>query len=198
MNDNLNIKDLRHLLVEKLSTGAGIIKDGHFIYVNPALAKIFGRSKEELLAIPTVLELVFEEDKKTVEEKLNLHEEGETRQPNFEFRIKGKEKGDPNRFIESWSVAFIDSNGDRLIGVSTTDITDRKIAESRMRELIAEIETLRGILPTCMHCHKIRDKHKKWLTPREYLLKLTKAKLSHGLCPECEKEHYSEFLETDS
>ena len=66
----------------------------------------------------------------------------------------------------------------------------------RVQELekaISQIKTLQGILPICMHCHKIRDDKEVWQRLEEYISENTGAMLSHSLCPDCLKKYYSEF-----
>jgi len=48
-----------------------------------------------------------------------------------------------------------------------------------------EISTLRGILPTCAHCKKIRDDEGTWHAIEAYISQRSEAQFSHGLCPDC-------------
>jgi PAS domain S-box-containing protein len=87
------------------------------------------------------------------------------------------------------------------------DITERKLSELRLAELraaltarvyelekaTAHIRTLQGIIPICMHCHKIRDDRQSWQQLEQYITQHSDAQLSHGLCPECAKSHYAQF-----
>lgn len=71
----------------------------------------------------------------------------------------------------------------------------------RVRELekaLSQIKTLQGILPICMHCHKIRDDKEVWQRLEEYITENTGAMLSHSLCPECLKKYYSEYPSKES
>jgi hypothetical protein len=55
-------------------------------------------------------------------------------------------------------------------------------------ELVAagqEIRTLRGILPICAWCKKIRDDQGAWSQLERYLSEHTDAEFSHGICPDC-------------
>ena len=55
-------------------------------------------------------------------------------------------------------------------------------------EDISELMALRGLLPICAKCKKIRDVHAYWHRLEEYLGTYLHVELTHGLCPECAKE----------
>ena len=70
--------------------------------------------------------------------------------------------------------------------------------EDRIRELeraLDEIKMLRGILPICMKCGKIRADRESWEKIDEYLSKHTDVKFTHGLCPECLDGNYGDMLQ---
>ena len=54
-----------------------------------------------------------------------------------------------------------------------------------LRRARHEIRTLRGILPTCSHCKKIRDKEGEWHSIESYISERSEAEFSHGYCPDC-------------
>lgn len=86
-----------------------------------------------------------------------------------------------------------DSKGKlRAIATTERDITDRKQAEEEREKLIielqtalSEIKTLRGLLPICMNCHKIRTEHGAWNKLETYISEHSDAEFSHGICPDC-------------
>jgi len=89
---------------------------------------------------------------------------------------------------------------DKRVLVFIEDITERKLAEEEreklikeLQESIKEIKTLRGILPLCSHCKKIRDDKGYWEQVDVYIHQHTDADVSHGICPECAKEHYPDL-----
>ena len=59
----------------------------------------------------------------------------------------------------------------------------------------AKIKFIYRILPICAHCKKIKDSEGKWQQLEHYLLDYEKLRFTHGLCPECQKKHYSEYLD---
>ena len=62
------------------------------------------------------------------------------------------------------------------------------------RQLRQRVRALEGLLPICSFCKSIRDEKQDWVRFEEYLAKHSDAIVSHGLCPDCAKKHYGEFL----
>lgn len=50
---------------------------------------------------------------------------------------------------------------------------------------VATLKTLRGLIPICSSCKKIRDDGGYWQQLEFYLRQHSEAELSHGFCPEC-------------
>ena len=90
--------------------------------------------------------------------------------------------------------------GQKLILCICRDITERKRAEREREELIrklqeslTEIKTLRGILPVCCFCKKVRDDEGYWEQVDVYIKKHLDADVSHSICPECLRKHYPDY-----
>ncbi|MBN2324270.1 MAG: PAS domain-containing protein [Spirochaetes bacterium] len=66
---------------------------------------------------------------------------------------------------------------------------------SRLQATADSVETLKGLLPICAHCKRIRDEGGKWHLLEDYLHAHTKAEFSHGLCPECLQTLYPDLFE---
>ncbi len=69
----------------------------------------------------------------------------------------------------------------------------RLVAE--LQQALAEIRTLRGLIPICAWCHKVRDDSGFWQQIERYLDERTDATFSHSICPAC---HEVERLEIES
>jgi hypothetical protein len=61
-----------------------------------------------------------------------------------------------------------------------------------LEQLLSEISVLKGILPICSYCKKIRDEDNQWQSMEYYISSRSEAKFSHGICPDCGKEHYND------
>ncbi len=62
-----------------------------------------------------------------------------------------------------------------------------------LRNALAEIKTLKGIVPICSSCKKIRDDRGYWSRLEEYLSEHSDAEVSHGICPECAGKLYPDI-----
>ncbi|MFT5701335.1 MAG: PAS domain S-box-containing protein [Desulforhopalus sp.] len=73
-----------------------------------------------------------------------------------------------------------------------------KLQEQTLVELqsaFAEIKTLKGIIPICMHCKGIRDDEGYWNKLEKYITKHSDAQFSHGICEKCFKKHYPQVTD---
>lgn len=107
---------------------------------------------------------------------------------------------------------LIDDSGKKYGAlVSMHDITERKKAEdflkrahqeleikvqertNELRKALAEVKTLRGILPICSHCKKIRNDEGYYEQIELYIHKHSGVDFSHTICPACIKKYYPEY-----
>ena len=56
-----------------------------------------------------------------------------------------------------------------------------------------ELKVLKGILPICSYCKKIRTPTQQWEQMEKYITQHSEAKFSHTFCPECAERYYKEF-----
>ncbi|QTA78153.1 Signal transduction response regulator, receiver domain [Desulfonema limicola] len=92
-----------------------------------------------------------------------------------------------------------------IIDQKNQDLLDKNKAliklNKDLQNALAEIKTLKGILPICSNCKKIRlensdpRKQESWVMLESYIQKHTDAQLSHGICPECAQKLYPDFFE---
>jgi PAS domain S-box-containing protein len=94
----------------------------------------------------------------------------------------------------SLSVSPLKNDVGELIGASSIarDISERERVRKEREKLIAELQealakvkTLKGLLPICAWCKKIRDDQGYWQQIEAYLHDHSEADFSHGICPEC-------------
>ncbi len=164
--------------------------EGKMTYANPAFLKKWGFDRaEEFLGRPFV-------EFWMVEKRLDEVMEALQGEGVWSDEIKAKRK-DGSLFDVQVSAAMVrDREGNPVALTSTSiDITKRKQAEAQREKLIielkdalAKIKTLSGIIPICAKCKKIRDDEGYWNQVEVYVRDHTEAEFSHGLCPECVAE----------
>jgi len=80
---------------------------------------------------------------------------------------------------------------------SFIDITKRKMLETdlqkKLQDALEQIKILRGVLPICASCKKIRDDKGCWNQLEVYIKEHSEAVFSHGICPDCAKKLYPNF-----
>lgn len=74
--------------------------------------------------------------------------------------------------------------------------TIRKQAET-LSVALAEIKVLRGVIPICSHCKKIRDDAGAWRQLEHYISTHSEAVFSHGICEDCMEREYGDLLKPD-
>jgi len=65
------------------------------------------------------------------------------------------------------------------------EMDQRKAREEMLEQALQEIKVLRGILPICARCKKIRDEQGQWHSVESYIKDHTEADFSDLICPDC-------------
>ncbi len=63
-----------------------------------------------------------------------------------------------------------------------------------LSKALEQVKTLRGIVPICASCKKIRDDAGYWQQVEVYVREHTEAQFSHGICPDCLVRLYPEHM----
>jgi hypothetical protein len=98
-------------------------------------------------------------------------------------------KGIFNRIIALfaiWTTALISHHRKMLEEKREKAIQDRERA-------LDELKVLRGLLPICASCKKIRNDKGYWTQMEAYIRDHSEAEFSHGICPECARKLYPEY-----
>lgn len=65
-----------------------------------------------------------------------------------------------------------------------------------LQETVEKMDVLRGLLPICCSCKKIRDDQGYWRQVEQFVSQHTGARFTHGICPECQLKLYGEIMDT--
>ena len=75
--------------------------------------------------------------------------------------------------------------------------TNREKLIINLQKALKDVKTLKGLLPICASCKKIRDDMGYWNQIESYIQQHSDAEFSHGICPECVKKLYPDFDSSD-
>jgi hypothetical protein len=86
----------------------------------------------------------------------------------------------------------------------TKEIAERTKAEaaleqtvSQLQKALAEVKELRGFIPICSACKKIRDDAGYWQQIEKYIQDRSDAQFTHGICPDCTRRLYPELCDDE-
>lgn len=165
-------------------------RDGRYLYVSGNYAEVLGYQPDELLG-RQAFELVHPDDLAGV--VAIFQSPSGQGQAVFRYRHRSGEW----RWVESTGKAYTTADRDLRGVVISRDITDRKRTEEErenhillLQHAVDNIKTLRGLLPICAHCKKIRDEQGQWHAVEAYVQARADVDFSHGICPGCLSKHY--------
>jgi PAS domain S-box-containing protein len=175
----------------------GTRRDGTILTWNEGASRMYGYSASEATG-RSVLFLVPPSSPEDPMENYRRILAGQTMERQESIRVRKDGKSIPVSFTRS---PVKDGEG-RIIGVSTIerDITlERQEEDERLfliqdlSRALANVNTLRGLLPICGACKKIRDDQGYWTQLESYIASHTQAEFTHGICPECQSEVLAAF-----
>ncbi len=75
------------------------------------------------------------------------------------------------------------------------DLVELRRLNADLQRALEEVKTLKGLLPICSGCKKIRDELGAWQPVEMYVIKHTEAQFTHSLCPDCIRIYYPEVAD---
>ena len=74
---------------------------------------------------------------------------------------------------------------------------EREQLVNQLQDTLAHLKVLRGMLPICAACKKIRDDKGYWNQIESYIREHSEAEFSHGICPDCAKKLYPDYYKNN-
>ncbi len=76
------------------------------------------------------------------------------------------------------------------------DQEERERLILELQDSLEHIKTLRGLLPICVSCKKVRNGQGYWKSIDTYVSERSEAQITHGICPDCFTHYYPKTVET--
>ncbi len=162
-------------------------------HVNPTLAQMLGATPDELVGT-NIADITHPDDiNSTVDlAKALLKEEI----PAYRVEKRYFRKDGSIIWAHLTATAIRDRHGKPLFGLAMIeDISQRWLLNQereqlivQLKEALANVKTLSGLLPMCAWCKRIRDDEGTWSEVEHYVRRQTAADFTHGICPECQEQ----------
>ncbi len=124
------------------------------------------------------------------------------------FILKGYESGavdylfkpiEPH-IIRSKVAVFLKLHRRRKLIEEQSKALASKVAElselnKNLQLALEQIKTLKGIIPICAHCKKVRFDKGYWEQVEKFIERNSEADISHGICPDCLRKYYPDMAD---
>ena len=172
---------------------------GNIVFCNTAASKMFGYPTAELIGQTISILMPQRFRKAHARGMAKVVASGESRLIDETVEVHGITK-DGNEFPIELSLSTWKSGNERFYTGMIRDISMRKQSEKELKQLIArlkdslaKVRQLSGLLPICASCKKIRDDKGYWNQIEEYIRHRSEAEFSHGICPQCSQKLYPQY-----
>jgi PAS domain S-box-containing protein len=172
--------------------------DGEMKYVSPSVKELTGYGAERFMTDRDFLKTIVAEDDREI---LHHHIEIEKHLASCAVDFRIRTAAGEIRWLHHICRSVYDRHG-LFLGrrASNYDITEEKVVKhnndeliGQLREALDKVKTLRGFIPICASCKKIRDDRGYWNQVEAYISKHSEAVFSHGICPDCAHRLYPEY-----
>ncbi|MFV8752622.1 GAF domain-containing protein [Nannocystaceae bacterium ST9] len=75
------------------------------------------------------------------------------------------------------------------------ELFELRRVSAELAEALARVRTLGELIPICSHCRKVRDDRDYWSSLEHFVGSHSGSRFSHGICPDCVREHFPEHAE---
>lgn len=121
------------------------------------------------------------------------------------YQAQCQSAGGASLDVEINMVLLRDDTGEVTGSVSSIrDVSERRDHERRREALLADLQRaletvkqLKGLLPICSECKKIRDDRGYWQRIEQYIAEHSEADFTHSICPECARKLYPGFRDRE-
>lgn len=165
----------------------------HFTYIGPQLSRVLGYAPSGWSGLDSLLLMLRPDFRDTVRSAFMEAARGAGSAIRIEYAIRAS--GGREVWLGDTINSILDEDGRLRLRGYMMDITRRRLAEeererkiAELKDALARINALQGLLPICAWCRKIRDGNGRWKQLEEYIEEHTSAEFTHSICPECKQK----------
>ena len=170
--------------------------EGRIRYTNPSFHRVMGYTQEEVIG-STGFELLHPEDRPNVESAMAEFWKTPGARDSIQYRARHANGSWVS--IEVVAYNLLDHPEIQGVVLNGRDISNRKRDEAvkdqliwELRQALAGVNTLAGVLPICASCKKIQSEDGNWQQIEVYIRDRAQVEFSHGICPECSQLWFPE------
>jgi len=183
------------MMVESSRDAIVISQNDKFIFFNDAFAEMLGYDKDELESL-NYEDIYTGQAVEKLYERSRRRDDGEDVPDRYETLFKRKDGSEID--VEA-NVTIIDYKGQKGTFAVIRDITKQKEIIKTLKKSAEQTRGLKELIPICAGCNKIRDDEKEgkpWISPAEYIsVRLPDIHFTHGMCPDCMKKWYPDYVD---
>lgn len=155
---------------------------------NPGAERLFGYSAQEMVG--RSIRRLIPPDREAEEDRFLA---GLSQGERFDHFESVRVRKDGTLVPVSLTISPVRNETGKIIGASkiARDVSEHRRCEAQaqlieyLQKALSEIKTLRGLIPICSGCKRIREDAGYWSRVEDYLGSHTEAHVSHGICPSC-------------
>jgi len=83
-----------------------------------------------------------------------------------------------------------------LLFLLKRDHEERERLVLELQDSLTHIKTLRGLLPVCVSCKKVRNDKGYWRSIDTYISEWSETQVTHGICSDCFSHYYPQVVGT--
>jgi PAS domain S-box-containing protein len=163
--------------------------DGRIRYTSPSFHRVLGYKQEEVIG-ETGFDLLHPEDRATVLTAMDEFMKTPGARDSIQYRARHANGSWVSLEVVAYNLLYHPVVQGVLI--SGRDISNRKRDDAvkdqlilELRQTLAGLNTLSGVLPICASCKKIQNEDGHWQQIELYIRERAQVEFSHGMCPEC-------------
>jgi PAS domain S-box-containing protein len=170
--------------------------DGRIRYTSPSFHRVLGYKQEEMVGA-TGFDLIHPEDRPNVLTAMDEFMKTPGARDSIQYRARHANGSWVSLEVVAYNL--LDHPVIQGVLINGRDISNRKRDEAvkdqliwELKQALASLDTLTGVLTICSSCKKIENEGGSWQQIELYIRERAPVEFSHGICPECSRLWFPE------